>query len=281
MTNYRFNGFTFDPETGRLDHRHRSAETLRPKSARALAFLLDHAGEVVTREQLVEAVWPEERVVNFEAGLSAILGDIRRALNDSASRPRYLETIPRRGYRFLRETRYSAGDRMASRRAGMLWSAVLATAGVLALAAFLLFRHFTPANDAFEGQLAVTPITVYPNDDQPSRTSWLLTDTLIAALWQQRPPEIEIVGRSALERRDSDRETAKAFGRRLGVDWVLYGFLRKRESNWILTLNLYRLPEAQLEWTVELDAGKSPGDEAGKVARRAAGALAEWARDRG
>lgn len=277
---YRFNGFTFDPETGRLDHRGRPTETLRPKSARALAFLLEHAGEVVTRKQLVEAIWPEEHVVNFEAGLSAILGDIRRALDDSASEPCYLETIPRRGYRFLREVRLSSVDRRTERRAATWTTAALAAIGVLALAAFLLFRQFIPDNDKFEGQLAVTPITVYPKAGEAPRTSWLLTDTLIAELWQQRPAGVEIVGRSALERRDSDRETAKAFGRRLGVDWVLHGFLRKREENWVLTLSLYRLPEAQLEWTVELDAGKTPGDDADKVARKAAGALAEWARKR-
>jgi eukaryotic-like serine/threonine-protein kinase len=66
-----------------------------------LRILLAHAGEIVTREQLREHVWSEGTFVDFDGGLNAAMAKLRRALDDSAQHPRYIETIPGRGYRFL------------------------------------------------------------------------------------------------------------------------------------------------------------------------------------
>src|SRR5260370_6769917 len=66
-----------------------------------LAALLERAGEVVTREQLQQKLWPADTLVDFEHGLNKAINRIREALCDSASTPRFLETLPRRGYRFI------------------------------------------------------------------------------------------------------------------------------------------------------------------------------------
>lgn len=273
MTLYRFDEFTFDSETGRLERPRQPVRILRPKSAIALTYLLDHAQELVTQEQLVEAIWPDRHVVDFEAGLSAILRDIRRALDDSAADPQYLETSPRRGYRFLREARVVPGNRGAAggiRKKALAAAVVATTAVVLILVSWRLAQPV----DALQGQLAVAPITVYSDRGEIVETSWLLTDTLIEQLWRQRPPDIEIIGRSTLERGDTDREMARAFGSRLGVDWVLYGFVRERKDKWTLTLHLYRMPAARLDWTVEFDSREPPGRAADELARKAAEAFA-------
>jgi DNA-binding winged helix-turn-helix (wHTH) protein len=68
-----------------------------------LATLLAHAGEVVTRDQLRSEVWGEVTFVDFEHGLNAAINKLRRALGDSAESPRYIETVPGRGYRFIGE----------------------------------------------------------------------------------------------------------------------------------------------------------------------------------
>ena len=68
---------------------------------RALLILLEHPGELVSREQLRERVWNELTFVDFEGGLNAAMNKLRRALNDSAEHPRYIETVPARGYRFI------------------------------------------------------------------------------------------------------------------------------------------------------------------------------------
>jgi Tol biopolymer transport system component/DNA-binding winged helix-turn-helix (wHTH) protein len=68
---------------------------------RVLLTLLKHPGDLVTREQLREQVWNEGTFVDFEGGLNAAVNKLRRALNDSAEDPRYIETVPARGYRFI------------------------------------------------------------------------------------------------------------------------------------------------------------------------------------
>jgi DNA-binding winged helix-turn-helix (wHTH) protein/tetratricopeptide (TPR) repeat protein len=68
---------------------------------RALALLLDHAGDVVTREELQQALWPEGIYVNFDGSLNVVLKKLRTALGDDPENPRFIETIPRRGYRWV------------------------------------------------------------------------------------------------------------------------------------------------------------------------------------
>jgi Tol biopolymer transport system component/DNA-binding winged helix-turn-helix (wHTH) protein len=71
------------------------------QSFTALAMLLERAGELVSREELRARLWPGNRVVEFEQGLNAVINRLREALGDSADQPRYIETLPRRGYRFI------------------------------------------------------------------------------------------------------------------------------------------------------------------------------------
>src|SRR6516162_3259641 len=72
---------------------------------RLLAMLVEHAGEVVTREELRKELWPADTFVDFDHGLNKAINKIRRALGDSAESPRFVETVARRGYRFLAEVR--------------------------------------------------------------------------------------------------------------------------------------------------------------------------------
>ncbi len=74
---------------------------LQEKPLRVLALLAERQGELVTREELQKRLWPEDTFVDFEAGLNTAVGKLRDALSDSAEKPRYIETVPRRGYRFL------------------------------------------------------------------------------------------------------------------------------------------------------------------------------------
>src|SRR5438876_12461330 len=74
---------------------------LQQQPLRVLALLLEHAGEVVTREDLRQAIWPAGTFVEFDVGLDAAIHKLRNALGDSAENPRLVETLPRRGYRFI------------------------------------------------------------------------------------------------------------------------------------------------------------------------------------
>jgi TolB-like protein/DNA-binding winged helix-turn-helix (wHTH) protein len=96
----RFGTFEVDLRGGEL---RKSGIRVRLQSQpfQVLAVLLDHAGELVTREDLRRRVWPEDTFVDFDHALNTAVKKIRIALNDEADAPRYIETIPRRGYRFI------------------------------------------------------------------------------------------------------------------------------------------------------------------------------------
>src|SRR5512142_979991 len=74
---------------------------LREQSFQVLAVLLEHPGQVVTREELRQRLWRNEVFVDFEKGVNTAVGRLREALNDSAEHPRFIETLPKRGYRFI------------------------------------------------------------------------------------------------------------------------------------------------------------------------------------
>jgi DNA-binding winged helix-turn-helix (wHTH) protein/Tfp pilus assembly protein PilF len=94
-----FDGWTLDPRSGELA---RDGITVRlpPQPLAMLLELLAQAGDVVTRERLVQVLWPNG-VVDFDNGLNAVVRKLRVALGDSSEAPRYIETLPRIGYRFL------------------------------------------------------------------------------------------------------------------------------------------------------------------------------------
>ena len=96
----RFGAFELDLDEGVLS-RHGRRVPLQEQPARILAVLLSRPGEVVTREELRHLVWTDDTFVEFDASLNAAITKIRRALRDSASAPRFIETVPKRGYRFL------------------------------------------------------------------------------------------------------------------------------------------------------------------------------------
>ena len=96
----RFGTFELDLDAGVL-HRYGRRVPLQEQPARILILLASRPGEVVTREELRQLLWTDNTFVEFDASLNAAITKIRRALRDSASAPRFIETVPKRGYRFL------------------------------------------------------------------------------------------------------------------------------------------------------------------------------------
>lgn len=97
---FRFGSFEFDSDSGEL---RKGGMRLRllGQPVEVLRILLERAGELVTREQIKEALWPSDTFVEFEHGVNAAVMRLREALGDSATNPHYIETVPRRGYRFI------------------------------------------------------------------------------------------------------------------------------------------------------------------------------------
>jgi cholera toxin transcriptional activator len=96
----RFGVFELDLSTGEL-RRNGVKLRLQGQPVQVLALLLEHAGEVVTRDELRQELWPSDTFVDFDHSLNTAINKVREALGDSASSPRYVETLARRGYRFI------------------------------------------------------------------------------------------------------------------------------------------------------------------------------------
>jgi DNA-binding winged helix-turn-helix (wHTH) protein/tetratricopeptide (TPR) repeat protein len=101
---------------------------LQEKPLRVLVLLAERQGQVVTREELKKHLWPEDTFVDFETGLNTAVSKLRDALSDSAETPRYIETIPRRGYRFIFPVEFVNGHRLSAGNSGNGQDSQLATA---------------------------------------------------------------------------------------------------------------------------------------------------------
>ncbi len=98
---FRFGVFEFDSSTGELRKDGKTEPRLRDQAAQILTMLLEHPREVVTREEIQQALWPADTFVDFEHGVNTAVNQLRGALGDSAANPRFIQTLPRRGYRFI------------------------------------------------------------------------------------------------------------------------------------------------------------------------------------
>lgn len=96
----RFADYTLDVRAGEL-HKSGHKIKIQEQPFQILTILLRHPGEVVTREELRERLWPENTFVDFDHGVNTAIKKLRQALNDEADKPRFIETLPRRGYRFV------------------------------------------------------------------------------------------------------------------------------------------------------------------------------------
>ena len=98
----RFDIFEVDLETSELRKQGQKIK-LQEQPFRVLTMLLEHPGEIVTRDALRQKLWAADTFVDFDHGLNSAVARLRETLNDSAEEPRFVETVPRQGYRFIGE----------------------------------------------------------------------------------------------------------------------------------------------------------------------------------
>ncbi len=124
---YRFAGFELRVDQGEL---HRGSETvqLQRQPFKVLTLLVRRAGQLVTREELRDEIWGRETHVDFDRGLNFCIKQVRRALGDDAAEPRFIRTLPRRGYRFIAEVEPSAPSTSAPAGGSMRRASTVAAA---------------------------------------------------------------------------------------------------------------------------------------------------------
>jgi DNA-binding winged helix-turn-helix (wHTH) protein/TolB-like protein len=266
-TTFRFNGCRFSVADGRLrDAENGASLTLRPQAARLLVAFLERPGQVLDREHLRKAVWDERAVVDFESGLAALMRELRQALADVGLGAELIETVPRRGYRFLgaveaeplEETDRVPGDSADPRRAlparpTLLTLALLAIVLIAALSWWVVAEHGTEpsvrAND--KPTLAIIPFEAYSDNGQDDRRlRLLLADRLLAQLWQVELTDLDLIGRAALRPYQDREDQASAVAADLGVSLLLEGsIIRSGENGWQVDARLLAMPRGTVMWS--------------------------------
>src|ERR1700676_509376 len=231
----RFGIFQLDLASGEL-RRNGAKVKLQEQPLQILKVLLQNPGRVVSREDLRRRIWPEDTFVDFDRGLYSALARLRDALSDSANSPQFIETVPRRGYRFITsvetvtvappgEARSAPAPPKSARRFLILARAslVLVTCSILAFllnSGFSGIPRFTRAAPPIHS-LAVLPVENLSGDATQEYLADGMTDELITALAQLG--NVQVISRASVMRFKGTRTPLSQIARELHVDAIIEG----------------------------------------------------------
>ena len=222
-----FGVFEVDLESGEL-RKHGIKIKLQQKPFQILALLMERPGEVVTREELQQRLWPSDVFVDFESGLNNAVKKLRAALGDSAETPRFIETVAGRGYRFLAipQATQNVADVSppAPARISPLWMAT-ALAVIVGLIGFIWAgrrRTVHPAASASQvHKIAVLPLENLSHDEQQEYFADGMTDAIIDQLARVRG--LTVISRTSTMQYKRAHKPLPQIARELGVDTVVEG----------------------------------------------------------
>jgi DNA-binding winged helix-turn-helix (wHTH) protein/TolB-like protein len=272
MPRFRFGLFDFDAASGTLS-REGVPVRLQPQPARVLALLVERAGVIVSREELRERVWGSETFVDFERGLNFCIAQIRSALADTAGAPRYIETLPRRGYRFIAPVHVLddhagpaplsdatlIGPPVAPLVPARPWILRPGAIGVALVAILLVAGALTVAAVWRQGPRHATRIAVVPFDNETGSPAYDevargVADATVAWLAAPvRAKTVRVVGKAAILRRPRDRRDLKVIGDELDVEYVVLGQVKRDQERVRVIAHLIRVSDQAHMWASTFD----------------------------
>jgi len=247
----RFGAFEFDSAHREL-RRDGWQVRLQAQPAQVLAVLLAHAGEVVTREELRQAVWGADTFVDFERGLNFCIAQIRGALGDSADSPRFVRTLPKRGYQFIAPV--SAWRPPASSTRSPLRPIRLSVALaclILSIAAVWVIERWWTAHQP--ERIAVARFDNETGDPGLDRFADGLTDSVVADLTTTHARHLDVIGNAAILRVPRGRRDLLAIASSLKVRYVVLGQVQGDAAHPRILAHLIRLPEQTHVWVTRRD----------------------------
>ena len=304
----RFGVFELDIRSGELRRQGRKV-ALEGQPVQILICLIESHGDLVTREELRRKLWPADTYVNFEDGLNAAVKRLRRALDDSAENPRFVETLPRRGYRFLApiqvintsesapivneapaEPEPGAGDSpevtvqlgpskqtisnktIAFER--IRWPSAWEGSGVALLLVLGIFTLWTlrPKNNPSPviRSLAVLPLENLSDDPSQDYFSDGMTDELITELAQIS--QLRVISRTSVMTYKGARKSLPQIARELNVDAVIEGAVLRSGGQVRITAQLILAPTDKHLWAQSYEGD---GSQTLALQKQVARAIAE------
>jgi TolB-like protein/DNA-binding winged helix-turn-helix (wHTH) protein/Tfp pilus assembly protein PilF len=265
----RFGEFELDLRTGELRSNGHHI-ILQEKPFQILTALLERPGEMVTREELIKRLWPAGTFVDFDLSLNKAVNRLREALEDSAEQPRFIETFPKRGYRFVAEvTRNGAGaaevsptspaqqSKNAAPASGTIrWRSAVA-AGLLAIGAMVSYvawrRHSRAPAPTGRIMMAVLPFQNLTGDPEQEYLTDGLTEETIARLGGLQPERLGVIARTSVMGYKHGDKRLDQIGRELDVQYVLEGSVRRDRNRLRITAQLIQVKDQSHLWAQEYD----------------------------
>jgi TolB-like protein/DNA-binding winged helix-turn-helix (wHTH) protein/Flp pilus assembly protein TadD len=265
-----FGPFEIDPRAAEL-RKHGVRIKLQAQPFRVLEMLLEHPGDLVTREELKARLWPADSFGDFDHGINKAINKLRDALNDSAPNPRYIETVARRGYRFIADV--TANDKAPSHvevtadlpqsnpqavnpslavdlprpRSRILHRLIVA--GLLLIVAILLIlsRSLWMKSSPEIRSLAVLPLESLSNDVSQDYFADGMTDELITDLGQISA--LRVISRTSVMPYKRMRKPLPQIARELNVDAIVEGTVLRSGEQVRITAQLIRAATDEHLWS--------------------------------
>lgn len=283
---FQFGTYAFDDRTLELTRSGRPVP-LEPQPARALALLVVRAGELITRDEMRTHLWDAGTHVDFDRGLAYCIGELRAALGDSADNPRFVQTLPRRGFTFIAPVTTGpvpaepATSAPATRDASLQsngttfstpaappgepavhppvvkpWIAAIAIAGIAlivgAAGALMVARDRPPAPP----RRPIVAVSVFENETGDARHDRLvasLSDAIVERLTAIGPSLVGVDGNAAILRRPRDARDWRAVAHDTGAAYLVSGLLQARADRLSLLMFLIRLDDGTHVWVQRIN----------------------------
>ncbi len=265
---FRFGAFAVDVRTGELTSAGRRTP-LREQPLQLLLALLERPGELITRDELTRRLWPADTFVDFDRGLNKAMNHLRDALSDSAEHPQFIETLPRKGYRFIapvtqdpQDVEQAADGAPPTPSRTRVWLAV--AAGVVAAIGIAIAADVRGPRSWMASRraaphitsLAVIPLENLSDDPEQDYFADGMTDALITDL--AKTGSLRITSRTSVMRYKGTKRTIKDVGRELDVDAVVEGTVTRSGSRVRITAQLIQVSTDMHLWaeTYERDVSE-------------------------
>ena len=287
---YTFGQYVFDPHSGELNDGQKTVQ-LRPQVAKLLELLLRKANTTVSREEIKNHLWGSHIVVEFEEGISACVRQLRIALNDGAAGTRYIQTISRRGYKFVYPVEMSEDGKALERRAqavaaapspstvpvtasgaapaapasggglrphhyAMMLLPLLAAVGLVTWSYLVHQRNssYVPGAEGTPAMVvAVLPFTNLSDSPDNAILGASLSNEIINLLGPIAPDRLGVIASTSTAHYLKGGETIKEIGQELGAGYVLEGSISQQAQGYHISARLIRATDQSYVWGDEYD----------------------------
>jgi TolB-like protein/DNA-binding winged helix-turn-helix (wHTH) protein len=268
----RFGSFEANVQAGELRKRGLKVR-LQDQPFQILVMLLERPGDLVTRQEIHQKLWPVDTFVDFDHGLNNAINRLRETLGDSADTPRFIETLPRKGYRFIAqvtgEGQLAEAENLAAVATPVVetgpidpklrsWPRFLVATLICCLAlaaiAFLGWRtRAGPLPGPEYVMLAVLPFQNLSGDPSQDYFSDGLTEEMIAQLGALSPDQLGVIARTTTMAYKHTSKSVKQIGNELGVGYVLESSVRRDGNQIRISVQLIRVHDQLHVWARSYD----------------------------